>query len=215
MAFIREGKVMDASGSSSRQISATAYPRRFSLVQPADSADPYLNHPPIRKLVQFFEAKTLAVIKHEDQREQWYDDWLAYQAEHRLYASVLSPGQYSTLGFHFDLLRYSRFLEVFAYFSPAHGYSAQVTFLGLFAILMGSNGALKQEAVAALERVRPARQRIQDHGGWRRTIRGQRNQVLHRQLECRLDHLDSGEASRSAAGRWHEASPVRAARLAS
>src|SRR5205814_390110 len=73
------------------------------------------------------------------------------QAKHRVYASVLSPKQYSSTGSEFDLLRYSRFLEVFGYFSPAHGYSAQVTFLGLFSILMGDNAALKREAVAALE----------------------------------------------------------------
>ncbi len=131
---------------------AAIHPRVFSVAQPAAGADPYLDDPSIRRLAQFFEDKTLAALKHEDQREQWYEDWLSYQAEHGLYASVLSPSRYSTRGFRFDLLRYSRFLEVFAYCSPAHGYSAQVTFLGLFAILMGSNAALKQEAVAALER---------------------------------------------------------------
>ncbi|MHC4107893.1 MAG: acyl-CoA dehydrogenase family protein [Planctomycetota bacterium] len=130
------------------------YPRAFSSMRRAAADDLYLNDPSTLKLVQFFEGKTLAAIKQEDQREQWYEDWLAYQAEHRLYASVLSPGRYSTLGFEFDLLRYARFLEVFAYFSPAHGYSLQVTFLGLFAILMGSNTTLKQEAVAALEKGR-------------------------------------------------------------
>lgn len=38
-----------------------------------------------------------------------------------------------------------------AYFSPAHGYSLQVSFLGLFPILMGANEDLKKEAVAKLE----------------------------------------------------------------
>jgi acyl-CoA dehydrogenase len=45
----------------------------------------------------------------------------------------------------------TRFVEVFAYFGPAHAYSLQVTFLGLFPILMSSNELLKQEAVAKLE----------------------------------------------------------------
>ncbi len=44
-----------------------------------------------------------------------------------------------------------RFLEVFAYFSPAHAYSLQVSFLGLFPILMSSNEPLIQEAIARLE----------------------------------------------------------------
>ena len=68
-----------------------------------------------------------------------------------LYASVLSPKGYSNRECEFDLLRYARFMEVCAYFSPSHAYSLQVTFLGLFSILMGSNEALKKEAVTTLE----------------------------------------------------------------
>src|SRR6202035_5513599 len=45
----------------------------------------------------------------------------------------------------------TRFLEAFAYFSPSHAYSLQVSFLGLFPILMSSNEELKKEAVARLE----------------------------------------------------------------
>jgi acyl-CoA dehydrogenase len=126
-------------------------PQVFGTVRQSRSAATYLAEPAIRALVEFFEAKGLSAIKEEDRSEQWYDDWLAYQAEHRLYATILSPRQYSSLGSQLDLLRLTRFLEVFAYFSPAHGYSFQVSFLGLFSILMGSNAALKQEAVAALE----------------------------------------------------------------
>jgi acyl-CoA dehydrogenase len=127
------------------------YPLSFSGGRQSDAADIYLADPSIRKLVEFFEIKDLPAIKDEDRREQWYEDWIAYQAEHRLYASLLSPKSYSTFGFEFDLLKVTRFLEVFGYFSPAHGYSLQVTFLGLFSILMGANPALKQEAVAVLE----------------------------------------------------------------
>jgi acyl-CoA dehydrogenase len=114
-------------------------------------ANLYLHDPVVRSLVEFFEHKGLAALKDEDRQERWYDDWINYQRQHRLYASLLSPAQYSSRGNSFDLLRYSRFLEVFAYFSPAHGYSLQVSFLGFYSILMGTNTKLKEEAVAALE----------------------------------------------------------------
>ncbi len=127
------------------------YPLAFSAGRRSGATDIYLVDPTFRKLVEFFETKGLRAVKDEDRREQWYEDWIAYQAAHGLYASVLSPKSYSTLGFEFDLLKLTRFLEVFGYFSPAHGYSLQVTFLGLFSILMGTNSALKQEAVAILE----------------------------------------------------------------
>ena len=133
------------------QAGQTVYPQVFSTICSTSAANIYLSDPSARKLVEFFERKGLRALKEEDRLEQWYEDWLAYQAEHRLYATMLAPKQFSTNGSHFDLLRITRFLEVFGYFSPAHGYSLQVSFLGLFAILMGTNAALKQEAVAALE----------------------------------------------------------------
>ena len=129
---------------------AAILPHDFSGPREGDT-DAYLADPAVRKLVEFFEAKGLAALKDEDRDERWYEDWIEYQARHRLYANLLVPAMHSTQGSHFDLLRLTRFLEVFAYFSPAHGYSLQVTFLGLFAILMGSNEALKREAAAALE----------------------------------------------------------------
>lgn len=125
------------------------YPRSFA--HPPSSTDLYLGEPAAGKLAEFFQAKGLARLKQEDAREDWYQDWIEHQAQSRLYASVISPKQFSTLGFEFDLLKLTRFLEVFAYFSPAHGYSLQTTFLGFFSILMGSNDELKREAVAALE----------------------------------------------------------------
>lgn len=115
------------------------------------NGDPYLSDPLICKLVAFFESKGLAALKEEDRQEKWYDDWLAYQAQHQIFARLLSPKRLSSIGGEQNLLRLTRFLEVFGYCSAAHGYSLQVSFLGLFSILMGSNEALKREAVAALE----------------------------------------------------------------
>src|SRR5438552_1732369 len=92
------------------------YPQAFTPSQLSDSAQVYLNDPAAQKLAEFFDGKGTAALKEEDRSEKWYDDWLAFQARHRLYASVLSPAHYSKLGFEFDTLRYARFLELFAYF---------------------------------------------------------------------------------------------------
>jgi acyl-CoA dehydrogenase len=127
------------------------WPRSFGYKPTSGTVDPYLSEPAAGRLAEFFWDKGLAALKDEDRREQWHQDWLDYQAGHQLYASVLSPRQYSSLGNQFNLLNLTRFLEIFAYFSPSHGYSLQVSFLGLFSILMGTNEALKREAVATLE----------------------------------------------------------------
>ena len=127
------------------------YPLAFHSARAQRGTEAYLRDDAARTLLQFFQTKGLAAIKEEDRRELWYADWIKFQAKEGLYAKVLSPAAFSTRGTFFDLLRYARFLEVFASCSPAHGYSLQVTFLGLFAVLMGTNEALKREAVARLE----------------------------------------------------------------
>jgi acyl-CoA dehydrogenase len=111
----------------------------------------YRRDPCVRLLIEFFQSKGLEALKREDRQEDWYADWIDYQARHGIYASLLSPQQYSSLGHQFSISRLVRFLEVFAYFSPAHGYSLHVSFLGLFPILMSDNEPLKREAVTRLE----------------------------------------------------------------
>src|SRR5882757_6337788 len=90
---------------------SVAWPGAFSTTMASGPSDLSLPEPATRKLAEFFEKKGLLAIKQEDQREQWYDDWLAYLAEHQLYVAVLSPKAYSTAGRQFDLLRYARFIE--------------------------------------------------------------------------------------------------------
>jgi len=129
-------------------------PLSFDSPSPAHlegGASEYFQDPSVRLLVEFFQGKGLEALKREDRQEEWYADWLDYQARHGIYASLLSPRQYSSRGHQFSIGRLVRFLEVFAYFSPAHGYSLHVSFLGLCPILMSDNEPLKREAVARLE----------------------------------------------------------------
>jgi acyl-CoA dehydrogenase len=123
----------------------------FEVTSLTSGTEDYLQDPALGQLVEFFQQKGLANLKQEDRLEGWYQDWIDYQAKHKLYASLLSLQQYSSLGHRFDLLRLTRFLETFAYFSPSHAYSLHVSFLGLFPILLSDNEPLKKEAVALLE----------------------------------------------------------------
>src|SRR6188474_3996778 len=127
------------------------YPLSLDASPPAAGTAEYLQDDAIRLVVEFFREKGRAALAREDRNEEWYPDWIDYQAKHGLYAMLLSPQQYSTRGSRFDLVRLTRFAETLAYFSPAHAYSLHVSLLGLFPILMSSNEPLKQEAVARLE----------------------------------------------------------------
>lgn len=127
------------------------YPVAFDSSVPAAGAAAYLADDGITRVVDFFRTKGLATLKQEDRAETWYQDWVDYEGKHRLYASLLSPAAYSSLGHRLNLRRYVRFIEAFAYHAPAQAYSLHVTFLGLFPILMSDNEALKREAIARLE----------------------------------------------------------------
>ena len=123
----------------------------FNPGSPGSGAAAYLAEPRVRRMVEFFAAKGPTALRADDRAGAWHEDWIRYQGEHGLLASVLSPKAYSTRGTQFDLLNLTRFWEASSYFSPAHAYSLHVSFLGLFPILRGGNEALKREAVAKLE----------------------------------------------------------------
>ncbi len=111
----------------------------------------YENDSAFVALIRFFEEKGLEQLKKEDREETFYDDWLAYQAKHGIYASLLSPAKYSTRGHSFNLHRICRFMEAFAFYSPSHGYSLQVSFLGIFPLLQSKNPEMQKLAVETLE----------------------------------------------------------------
>lgn len=123
---------------------AKLYPAKFSNLN-------YTEDPTVKVLADFFENKGLEQLKVEDRAEGWYADWCEHVKEHGIYARFLSPKKYSTRGHQFDFLSLCRYLETFAYFSPAHAYSFQVSFLGIFPILMSKNEELKVEAIKRLE----------------------------------------------------------------
>lgn len=130
---------------------ASLFPQSFDSNPSNSGVTSYHIDPCIGQLAAFFDAKGPGTLEREDRLEDWYQDWIDYQASHGIYAALLSPRAYSIKGDHFDLLRLTRFLEIFAYYSPAHCYSLHVSFLGLFPILMSDNEALKREAIQKLE----------------------------------------------------------------
>lgn len=111
----------------------------------------FANDPAFIALSQFFRDKGLAELKREDREEIFYDDWLAYQAKHGIYASLLSTEKYSKRGYSFNLERICRFMEKFAYYSASHAYSFQVSFLGIFPLLQSKDLEMRALAVRTLE----------------------------------------------------------------
>src|SRR5690349_18644050 len=87
-----------------------------SAILPQSFSSPtnaYIADPLARLLADFFGAKGLPALKEEDRVEKWYEDFLAYQAQHQLYARLLAPREFSSNDTQLDLFRLTRFLEIF------------------------------------------------------------------------------------------------------
>lgn len=106
----------------------------------------------VLKTIDFFETKGLARIKADDQAMAWYEDFLAFIKEEKVFAHFLTPAPYSSSGGRWDMWRISEFNEVLAFYGLCYWYAWQVTILGLGPIWMGENEEVKRRAAKLLER---------------------------------------------------------------
>jgi acyl-CoA dehydrogenase len=103
------------------------------------------------KTIAFFEDKGLSKIKEDDLARTWYADFLEFQRQEKLFATLLTPGAY---GFdsdcRWDTWRNCEFNEILGFYGLAYWYTWQVSILGLGPIWMSANDALKRQAAALL-----------------------------------------------------------------
>jgi acyl-CoA dehydrogenase len=103
------------------------------------------------KTIAFFEGKGLCKIKEDDLARTWYGDFLEFQKQEKLFATLLTPSAY---GFaencRWDTWRNCEFNEILGFYGLAYWYTWQVSILGLGPIWMSSNEALKRKAAGLL-----------------------------------------------------------------
>ena len=106
----------------------------------------------VEKTIAFFENKGLRRIKEDDQAMVWYDDFLNFIKEEKIFAKLLTPAAYGLgdPGRRWDMWRISEFNEVLAFYGLCYWYAWQVTILGLGPIWMGSNEEAKKRTARLL-----------------------------------------------------------------
>lgn len=102
------------------------------------------------KTIDFFEKKGLKKIKIDDQSMVWYEDFLQFIKEEKIFADFLTPKDYSLDGGRWDMWRISEFNEVLGFYGLCYWYAWQVTILGLGPIWMGKNEAVKKKTAELL-----------------------------------------------------------------
>ena len=104
------------------------------------------------KTITFFEGKGLSKIKEDDQSRTWYSDFLEFQKQEKLFATLLTPSAYGfDANCRWDTWRNCEFNEILGFFGLAYWYTWQVSILGLGPVWMSDNEALKQKAARLLQ----------------------------------------------------------------
>ena len=102
-------------------------------------------------VIDFFETKGLARVKHDDHERVWYRDFLDFVAEHRLFSTLLTPPEYGAEGCRWDTWRNCELNEILGFYGLAYWYTWQVTILGLGPIWMSDNEEVKGKTARFLE----------------------------------------------------------------
>jgi len=105
----------------------------------------------MRQTIEFFERKGKRSIKEDDHNRTWYGDFLEFQKQNHLFATLLTPAAY---GFdrdcRWDTWRNCEFNEILGFYGLAYWYTWQVSILGLGPVWMSQNEALKRRAAEML-----------------------------------------------------------------
>jgi acyl-CoA dehydrogenase len=124
------------------------------LLHPSDRNRPYpdaRSDEVMRKTIEFFESKGLASIKDDDHAAAWYQDFVDFLGEERIFATMCTPAQYGGDDTRWDTWRNCEFAEILGFYGLPYWYVWQVSVLGLGPIWMSDNEALKEKAAALLD----------------------------------------------------------------
>ncbi len=106
----------------------------------------------MEKTIDFFENKGKAKLKRDYHDRIWYSDFLDFVKENRIFATLLTPAEYSEdPDTRWDTARICDFNEILGFYGLAYWYTWQVTILGLGPIWMGNNEAIKKKTAKLLE----------------------------------------------------------------
>ena len=101
--------------------------------------------------VDFFEQKGKRKLKEDDRERVWYADFLDFQRDEKLFATLLTPAAYGDGDCRWDTYRNCEFNEILAFYGLHYWYTWQVSILGLGPIWMSPNEDLKRRAASLLQ----------------------------------------------------------------
>lgn len=104
----------------------------------------------MRNTVNFFERKGKRRLKDDDQWRVWYDDFLQFVKENKIFSTLLTPSQYNPEA-RWDTWRNCEFNEILGFYGLPYWYTWQVSILGLGPIWMSPNEEIKKATAQHLQ----------------------------------------------------------------
>ncbi len=105
----------------------------------------------LRKTIDWFEKKGKTRIKEDDHERVWYDDFLEFVKDERIFATFLTPSQFGEENQRWDTCRNNALSEVLSFYGLAYWYTWQVTILGLGPIWMSNNRPIQEKTAQLLK----------------------------------------------------------------
>ncbi len=104
------------------------------------------------KTIAFFENKGLAKIKNDDHERVWYQDFIDFLAENKVFAQLLTPKKDALdENSRWDMWRIQAFNEIIGFYGLPYWYVWQVSILGLGPIWMSKNEKMRKKAAELLQ----------------------------------------------------------------
>lgn len=105
----------------------------------------------VQKTIAFFEEKGKKQLKEDDHERVWYEDFLNFSKNEKLFATFLTPSGYGKDGKRWDTQRNCAINEVLGFYGLSYWYTWQVTILGLGPIWMSNNEKVKEKTAELLD----------------------------------------------------------------
>ena len=101
--------------------------------------------------IDFFEKKGKKRLKEDAHQRVWYDDFLKFVKDEKIFATLLTPPNYGGADSRWDTFRNVAFNEILGFYGLPYWYTWQVTTLGLGPIWMSGNEEAKRRAAQLLK----------------------------------------------------------------
>ena len=121
-------------------------PKKYASDYPCEKSKEIM-----KKTIDFFERKGKQRIKTDDQWCVWYDDFVQFLKDNKIFATLLTPSKYGDADCRWDTWRNCEMNEILAFYSLSYWYAWQVSILGLGPVWMSKNEEVKKKTAQHLQ----------------------------------------------------------------